>query len=140
MWTQWFGDRLVKAVKDGFVPEERINDAALRIVRTILAFDKDHKEYDMSVVGCKEHIALAKKVAEKGITLLKNAGVLPLKKGAVKKLPSVPSGPTKDFRASSSGDDAPRHWKRIAQPSGTSATQETLPPEWISERNSAAAA
>lgn len=86
MWTQWFGERLVKAVKDGFVPEERINDAALRIVRTILAFDKDHKEYNMSVVGCKEHIALAKKVAEKGITLVKNAGVLPLKKGAVKKL------------------------------------------------------
>lgn len=86
MWTQWFGDRLVKAVQDGFVPMERIDDAATRIVRTILAFDKDHKEYDMSVVGCKEHIALAKKVAEKAITLVKNEGVLPLKKSAVKKL------------------------------------------------------
>lgn len=77
--TQFFGDKLVKAVQDGFVPEARVNDAALRIVRTILAFDKDHKEYDMSVVGCPEHIALARRVAEEGVTLVKNEGVLPLK-------------------------------------------------------------
>lgn len=86
LWTQYFGDRLVKAVQDGFVPEEKIDEAALRIVRTILAFDKDHKEYDMSVVGCKEHIAVAKEVAEKGITLVKNNGVLPLDKAATKKI------------------------------------------------------
>ena len=86
MWTQQFGDRLVKAVQDGFVPEEKINEAALRIVRTILAFDKDHKEYDMSVVGCPEHIAVAKEAAEKGITLIKNKDVLPLKKSEVKKV------------------------------------------------------
>ena len=86
MWTQFFGDRLVKAVQDGFVPEEKINEAALRIVRTILAFDKGHKEYDKSVVGCREHIALAKEAAEKGITLIKNEGVLPLDKTKIKKL------------------------------------------------------
>ena len=86
MWTQYFGDRLIKAVEDGFVPEEKINEAALRIVRTILAFDKDHKEYDTSVVGCDEHIAVAKEVAEKGITLIKNEGVLPLKKAETKKI------------------------------------------------------
>ncbi len=86
MWTQWFGDRLVKAVQDGFVPEERINEAALRIVRTLIAFDKDHKEYDMSVVGCPEHIAVAKKVAEEAITLIKNEDVLPLKRSETKKL------------------------------------------------------
>lgn len=86
LWTQYFGDRLVKAVQDGFVPEKKIDEAALRIVRTILAFDKDHKEYDMSVVGCKEHIAVAKEVAEKGITLVKNNGVLPLDKTATKKI------------------------------------------------------
>ncbi|MDD2994205.1 MAG: glycoside hydrolase family 3 C-terminal domain-containing protein [Pygmaiobacter sp.] len=86
MWTQFFGENLVKAVQDGFVPEEKINQAATRIVRTILAFDKGHKEYDMSVVGCKEHIAVAKEVAEKAITLIKNDGVLPLNKAATKKL------------------------------------------------------
>ena len=86
MATQFFGDHLVKAVEDGFVPMERINDAALRIVRTILAFDKDHKEYDESVIGCAEHIAIARKVAEKAITLIKNDNVLPLKRDAVKNI------------------------------------------------------
>lgn len=86
MWTQYFGERLVKAVQDGFVPEAKIDEAALRIVRTILAFDKDHKEYDMSVVGCPEHIAVAKEAAEKGITLIKNEKVLPLKREEIKKL------------------------------------------------------
>ncbi len=86
MWTQYYGDRLVQAVKDGFVKEETIDEAAVRIVRTILAFDHDHKEYDMSVVGCPEHIAVAKEVAEKGITLIKNEGVLPLAKDKTKKI------------------------------------------------------
>ncbi|WP_026669800.1 beta-glucosidase family protein [Butyrivibrio sp. AE3006] len=88
LWTQFFGPRLVQAVKDGFVPESRIDDAAVRIVRTILAFDKDHKEYDMSVVGSKEHIELAKRAAEEAITLVKNKNVLPLDKG-IKKIAVV---------------------------------------------------
>ena len=86
MFTEWFGKKLIKAVEDGFVPEERINDAALRIVRTMIAFDKDHKEYDESVIGCKEHIAVAKKAAEESITLIKNKAVLPLNRGTVKKV------------------------------------------------------
>ncbi len=86
MWTKYFGDNLVKAVQDGFVPMEYIDEAALRIVRTILAFDKGHKEYDMSVVGCADHIAVAKEAAEKSITLLKNEGVLPLRRSETKKL------------------------------------------------------
>jgi beta-glucosidase len=84
--TQYFGDNLVKAVRDGFVPEQKIDEAALRIVRTILAFDRGHKTYDMSVVGCPEHIALAKRAAEESITLIKNEGVLPLDKHEIKKL------------------------------------------------------
>lgn len=86
MNTNFFGGNLIKAVQDGFVSEERIDEAALRIIRTILAFDKDHKNYDMSVVGCAEHIAVAKEAAEKGITLVKNKGVLPIDRKATKKL------------------------------------------------------
>jgi beta-glucosidase len=63
-----------------------IDEAALRIVRTILAFDEGHKEYGMEVVGSPEHIALAKEAAEKAITLIKNDGVLPLQREAVKKI------------------------------------------------------
>ena len=86
MYTDWFGKKLIRAVEDGFVPEARINDAALRIVRTLIAFDRGHKEYDESVIGCPEHIAVAKKAAEEGITLIRNNGVLPLKRDAVKKV------------------------------------------------------
>jgi beta-glucosidase len=85
--TIWFGDRLVKAVEDGFVPEERIDDAALRIIRTQLAFKAaGNEKLDESVLACEEHVALARKSAEEGITLLKNENqVLPLSK-EIKKL------------------------------------------------------
>ncbi|WP_276929709.1 beta-glucosidase [Herbinix luporum] len=80
--TQYFGDKLVEAVRRGDVPEEKINEAALRIVRTILAFTKaDDNEYDESVIGCKEHVELALEAARKGITLIQNNNnVLPFKK------------------------------------------------------------
>ena len=91
LWTLEFGKKLVQAVRDGFVPESRINDAALRIVRTILAFDRGHKEYGMSVVGCRDHIELAKRAAEESITLVKNEDVLPLDRASVKKLALIGS-------------------------------------------------
>ncbi|HWT26527.1 MAG TPA: glycoside hydrolase family 3 C-terminal domain-containing protein, partial [Mobilitalea sp.] len=86
--TVYFGDKLLKAVKDGLVPEEKINDSALRIVRTMLAFTNDYgPEADTSVLACKEHVALALKSAREGITLLQNENqVLPLDKNKVKKL------------------------------------------------------
>ncbi len=80
--TQLFGDKLVQAVKDGFVKEETIDDAAVRIVRTILAFtEADDDSYSLEKnAGTREHIALAKEAAEKGITLIKNDKILPLDK------------------------------------------------------------
>ncbi|WP_263972630.1 hypothetical protein [Thermoanaerobacterium thermosaccharolyticum] len=53
----YFGDKLIKAVKEGKVSEDRINDAAIRIVRTLLAFtEADDKEHSKDVISCKEHI------------------------------------------------------------------------------------
>ena len=86
--TLHFGEKLVKAVKDGLVPEERIDDAALRIVRTLLAFaEADDKEYGESVIGCDEHIALALEAAEKGITLVQNKeNVLPFEREKITRI------------------------------------------------------
>src|SRR5665647_1046662 len=84
--TQFFGEKLVQAVKDGLVPEEKINQSALRIIRTLIAFEDAYDgKIDESVIGCKEHISLALESARKGITLLQNKnGVLPFNKEIVK--------------------------------------------------------
>jgi beta-glucosidase len=80
-----YGDKLVKAVRDGLVPEARIDDGALRIVRTVLAFEDAYTaNYGEEVIGCDKHIALALKAAQEGITLLKNDQVLPFSRDAVK--------------------------------------------------------
>ncbi len=86
--TMYFGEKLVQAVKAGLVPEEKINESALRIIRTLLAFTSQYEEEaDTSVLACKEHVSLALESARKGITLLKNQdNVLPLNKKQTKKL------------------------------------------------------
>ncbi|NDL68404.1 beta-glucosidase family protein [Anaerotalea alkaliphila] len=86
--TLYFGDKLVQAVRDGLVPEEKVDKSALRIIRTLLAFTAQHKAAaDPSVLACGEHVSLALESARKGITLLQNEGqVLPFDRERVKKL------------------------------------------------------
>jgi len=80
--TRFFGKKLLEAVQKGQVSESKINEAALRIVRTLLAFQKNRlNQYSKDIIGCKDHIQLALKAAREGITLIKNENnVLPLKK------------------------------------------------------------
>ena len=77
--TVFFGNKLVEAVREGKVPEKNIDDSALRIVRTLLAFEDAYdKEYGCSTLACKKHIDLALKSAREGITLIQNENnVLP---------------------------------------------------------------
>ncbi|MFV0412901.1 MAG: beta-glucosidase [Oscillospiraceae bacterium] len=89
--TRVYGEKLVQAVKDGLVDESRIDDAALRIVRTILAFEEAYSEsgknYGKEVIGSPAHIALALRAAQEGMTLLQNKnGQLPLNKKNIKKI------------------------------------------------------
>lgn len=73
-----FDRDLPRLVADGEVPIERIDDAALRIIRQQLRF-KDTPVPDKTVVGCAAHRALAREAAVKSIVLLKNDGALPLR-------------------------------------------------------------
>lgn len=85
--TNFYGKNLVDAVKAGKVPEKMIDDAALRIVRTLLAFTRaeDPQEYPRKIIGSLGHIALSKKVAQKSMTLIKNDNnVLPFSKEKTK--------------------------------------------------------
>lgn len=88
---KFFGEHLIKAVESGLVPEEKIDDAALRIVRTLLAFEQARKEsgktYDETILGCDEHRALALCAAREGITLIQNENhCLPFNKDKTKKI------------------------------------------------------
>ena len=79
--TKYYGDSLVTAVKEGLVPAEKIDAAALRIIRTILAYTSKAETGSSKIIGCAEHVKLALQSAREGITLLKNDnGVLPFDK------------------------------------------------------------
>ena len=81
-----------RAIKSGRATEKQLDDACVRIVRTILAFTQaeDEREYDKSLIACTEHIALARETAEKSITLLKNKNnLLPLDRSKYKNIAVV---------------------------------------------------
>lgn len=81
-----------RAIRSGKVTEEQLDEACLRIVRTLMAFTQaeDSRSYSKELISCKEHISLAKEVADKSITLLKNEGnLLPLDESKVKKIAIV---------------------------------------------------
>jgi beta-glucosidase len=64
-------------VASGEVPEERVDDAVLRMLRAQLQVPAGH--YPAEVRGCPEHVALAREAAVKSIVLLQNEGTaLPL--------------------------------------------------------------
>jgi len=88
--VRFYGKELVKAVKLGIVPEQYIDESAFRITRTVLKFETAPdpvSEYPKSMIGSKEHIALALEAAEKSIVLMhNNHSVLPFDKTKIKKV------------------------------------------------------
>lgn len=85
--TKYYGDNLVSAVREGKVNEEKVNEAAIRIIRTLLAFEDSQDKVTTDVIGSKEHIGLALQAAREGITLIKNENnILPLDKKEIKKV------------------------------------------------------
>ena len=66
-------------LKKGDITEDDIDKSAVRILRALIATLPKYKKHDKSVILSKEHIALAREAATKGIVLLKNEGrVLPV--------------------------------------------------------------
>ncbi len=73
-----FHTDLLPLVKSGEIPEARIDDALLRMLRMQLRFIRT-EPVEKTVKASPAHIALAREAAEKSIVLLKN-GILPLEK------------------------------------------------------------
>ena len=87
-----YGDNLKKLVENGTVPVAEIDESVRRIVRTKLRFltREDPMEYSPELAAAPEHTALAREVAEKGMVLLKNDGlILPLDKTTTKTIAVV---------------------------------------------------
>ena len=91
---------IMKAYEKGLVTEERITESAVRLFTTRYLLGLfDGSEYDnisYREVESAEHLAAAEKAAAKSFVLLKNNGILPLKKENIKTIGIV--GPNADSR------------------------------------------
>jgi beta-glucosidase len=81
MCTGYYSDSLAKLVKEGRVTEETVNTAVRRVLRVKLAKGLFERPYTRErTVDRAEHLKDSKKLAAESAVLLKNDGVLPLKK------------------------------------------------------------
>ncbi|MCQ2531931.1 MAG: glycoside hydrolase family 3 C-terminal domain-containing protein [Saccharofermentans sp.] len=96
---------LLKAVKSGMVSKDYVKLSAIRLFtcRYMLGLF-DENEYDKipyEIIECAEHMAVSSKAADESIVLLKNSGILPLKKD-IKTIGVI--GPNADSRSALEGN------------------------------------
>lgn len=81
--------KIKEALEQGKISEVMIDEAAERVMRTILRFVTRHDPqiYEHDLIGSKEHCKIALEAAEKSMVLLKNErDLLPLDKNEIKKI------------------------------------------------------
>ena len=92
---------MLSALQQGLVTEEDITIAAERLFTTRFLLGLfDETEYDKigyDKIECAEHLAVADKATAESVVLLKNNGILPLKKDAIKSIGVI--GPNANSRA-----------------------------------------
>lgn len=97
---------ILSAYKEGLVTEEQITESAVRLFTTrflLGLFDgSEFDEIGYDRVECKEHLELAHKTALESMVLLKNDGILPLKKEALNAIAVI--GPNANSRAALIGN------------------------------------
>jgi beta-glucosidase len=93
-------EKLVKAYEEGLITEEDVDRAALRVLTAKFAVGlMDHPFVDPAaandLVRCDAHKQLALESARRTVILLKNNGLLPLKKEGIRKLAVFGAGANK---------------------------------------------
>ena len=84
-----YHEELPKAIKEGKITEEELDEAVGYILRTIIFFEtrKDPQEYTEDIVASSKHVAVAKRAAEESMVLLKNENnILPFDKTKTDKI------------------------------------------------------
>jgi beta-glucosidase len=76
---EWFDGPLREAYARGDFPKERLSDMVRRILRAVYLVGADKWSGPQPQPDIEAHLASTRTVAERGIVLLKNEGVLPLK-------------------------------------------------------------
>ena len=98
--------QMLKACEQGLVTEEDITQAAERLFTTRFLLgcfeETEYDKIDYDVIECKEHLELAQKMARESMVLLKNDGILPLKKENLKSIGVI--GPNANSRAALIGN------------------------------------
>lgn len=96
MATNVYTNHLKKAIEDGKVPMEWLNESVLRVLKfknELGLFENPYKdadeEYDETAEIAPEHRAFARKAAAETFVLLKNDGVLPLPKQPTEEIKKV---------------------------------------------------
>jgi beta-glucosidase len=101
-----FEQHLLELVRDGTVPESRIDDAARKVLRAKFRLGLFERPYcdpteAERVANDPAHRALAREAAAKGAVLLKNDGLLPLDAGKVRRVavigPNAAEGQLGDY-------------------------------------------
>lgn len=103
MKSHEFYENTLSAVREGKIPESAVDEAVrriLRVKRRLGLLDGTRKRPPQSVIGSKEHQKLNYRIAAASAVLLKNNGVLPLKKA--KKIAVI--GPNADDVRAQYGD------------------------------------
>ena len=97
---------ILNAYQHGMVTEETITEAAIRLYTTRYMLGLfGGSEFDVipyEVIECKEHLELSERAAEKSMVLLKNNGILPLKKEELKTVAVI--GPNANSRVALIGN------------------------------------
>ena len=80
------GGKLIRAVKNGRIKEELLDEHCENIIATLLRFQNIYREQKIGkeVIASEAHRALARKAMEKGAVLLKNDQVLPIRDTSTK--------------------------------------------------------
>ena len=81
----FMADTVVSMVKNGHLEEAIVDDKVRRILRVMARINKFDKRQP-GAYNTQEHQAVARKVADEAIVLLKNEGTLPLQKTNLKKV------------------------------------------------------